>query len=104
MYLGEHRGNALACVWDCLPKVEPDRHFFKRRVRPNHFTKQGADPPIPVPVPVPDLSGDGDGTSVPDLPGAGTLPRPRPRFAEMGGRSPVPVPDSLKSGTTGLVL
>ena len=63
---------------------------------------QGADTPVPVPVPVPDLSGDGDGVtgdrdgaSVPDfkLPGprpgaaAGTLPRPRPRFAEIGDQA-----------------
>ncbi len=64
---------------------------------------QGADTPVPVPVPVPDLSGDGDGASVPDLPGggdappspspicpeSGTLPRPRPRFAEIGDQAVV---------------
>jgi hypothetical protein len=64
---------------------------------------QGADTPVPVPVPVPDLSGDGDGASVPDLSGggdappspgpspicpeSGTLPRPRPRFAEIGDQA-----------------
>ncbi len=64
---------------------------------------QGTDTPVPVPVPVPDLSGDGDGASVPDLagdgdappspspicPGTGTLPRPRPRFAEIGDQAAV---------------
>ncbi len=66
---------------------------------------QGADIPVPVPVPVPDLPGDGDGASVPDsdLPGggdappspspicpeSGTLPRPRPRFAEIGDQAVV---------------
>ena len=64
---------------------------------------QGADTPVPVPVPVPDLPGDGDGTSVPDLPGggdappspspicpeSGTLPRPRPRFAEIADQAVV---------------
>jgi hypothetical protein len=40
----EHRGNALACVWECLPKLEPDQTRtrstrFKRKVRLNHFTK-----------------------------------------------------------------
>ncbi len=66
--------------------------------------RQGADTPVPVPVPVPDLSGDGDGASVPDLSGSrdappspspicpesGTLPRPRPRFANIGDQAVVP--------------
>ena len=64
---------------------------------------QGTDTPVPVPAPGPDLSGDGDGASVPDLagdgdappspspicPGTGTLPRPRPRFAEIGDQAVV---------------
>ena len=29
--LGEHRGNALVCVWECLPKVEPDRPVLRER-------------------------------------------------------------------------
>ncbi len=67
------------------------------------WARQGADTPVPVPFPVPDLSGDGDGASVPNLPGggdappspspirpeSGTLPRPRPRFAEIGDQAVV---------------
>ncbi len=75
-----------------------------RRLTSMHTMKdQGTDTPVPVPVPVPDLSGDGDGASVPDLagdgdappspspicPGTGTLPRPRPRFAEIGDQAVV---------------
>jgi hypothetical protein len=65
----------------------------------------GRDPsPSPSPICPP---GDGDGTSkfVPDFPGAGagTLIRPRPigicpKSGTPVGRSPVPVPDLLKSG------
>jgi hypothetical protein len=37
--LGEHRGSALACVWECLPKVQTRRSArFKRNVPPSHFS------------------------------------------------------------------
>ncbi len=32
--LGEHRGNALVCVWECLPKSRTRSTRFKRRARP----------------------------------------------------------------------
>ena len=54
---------------------------------------------VPVQVPVPDLPGDGDESPVPGLLKSGLLPRPRPRFAEIGHAPPSPSPDLLKSGT-----
>ena len=44
-----------------------------------------------VPVPVPDLAGDGDAPPSPSpiCPESGTLPRPRPRFAEIGDQAVV---------------
>ncbi len=75
------------------------------RMRPNLKLHPGRGHPGPRPRPraVPDLSGDGDGASVPDLSGggdappspspicpeSGTLPRPRPRFAEIGDQAVV---------------
>jgi hypothetical protein len=58
---------------------------------------QGADTPVPVPagvrVPVPDLPGGGDAPPSPPpiCPELGTLPRPRPRFAEIGPRARGPL-------------